>query len=288
MTQKQTKFWTPGARCAFRLIAGVAALSATALTAQVTQRPNYPTFGAPQQQLQLLPVPVTQPITANGTVVEDVVARVNDQIITRSEYEQALKGLKEDALRQGATQEQLDAEQKNLLRDMIDQQILLARGKELGITGDAEMTRRLDDIRKQNHLDSMEALEKAAATQGVSFEDFKQNIRNQAIQQKVVNQEVGSHLNITHAEEEAYYKAHASEFTVPEQIHLSEILIPTAEKATDAELAAAKAKAEAAEQKLKEGTGFSELAKTVSSGPTAAAGGDLGDFQRGQLGDVLE
>ena len=60
---------------------------------------------------------------------------------------------------------------------MIDKQLLLSRGKELGINADAEVIRRLDEIRKQNHMDTMEDLEKAARQQGVSFEDFKAGIR---------------------------------------------------------------------------------------------------------------
>ncbi len=171
---------------------------------------------------------------------------------------------------------------------MIDQQLLLSKGKELGITGDAETMRRLDDIRKQNHLDSMEALQKAAESQGISFEDFKQQIRNQAISSEVVQQEVGEHLKLTHAEEEAYYKAHAKDFEVPEQVHLSEILIPTPDNATDAQVCAAQQKADEVEAKLKGGAKFADTAKQYSGGPTASAGGDLGDFKRGALGDVLE
>ena len=136
---------------------------------------------APQPQLQLPPLPATTPITPKGTVVEDVVARVNDQIITRTEYERARQQVMEQARQENVPQ--ADAEEKlhDLLRDMIDQQLLLSKGKELGITGDAETMHRLDDIRKQNHLDSMEALQKAAEQQGISFEDFKQQIRNQVI-----------------------------------------------------------------------------------------------------------
>jgi peptidyl-prolyl cis-trans isomerase SurA len=135
----------------------------------------------------------------------------------------------------------------------------------------------------------MEALEKAAAQQGISFEDFKQQIRDQCITQQVVREEVGRRLNMTHAAEEAYYAAHADEFAVPEQVHLSEILIPTPENASDADIAAAKAKADAVEAKLKSGANFAEVAKTDSGGPTASAGGDLGDFKRGALGsDLLE
>ena len=259
------------------------ALSVSAY-AQV-QRPNYQFGTVP---LQLPPLPAATPITPNGQVVEDVVARVNDQIITRTEYKQAQASLLQEAQRSNMSQADLNAQQVNLLRDMIDQQILLSKGKELGITGDAETMRRLDEIRKQNHLDSMEALEKAAATQGVSFEDFKQGIKNNAITQQVVRDEVGRRLNPTHQQEVDYYNAHSKEFEVPEQLHLSEILIPTAENASPAQIQEAQAKADDLEAKLKAGGNFADIAKASSGGPTASAGGDLGDFKRGTLGDVLE
>ena len=272
-----------------------ASLAATpSLLAQVSaQQPRYPVPGggvtpAPQTQLQLPPLPATTPITPNGSVVEDVIARVNDQIITRTEYERAEQQLMEQARQDNVPQ--ADAEEKlhDLLRDMIDQQLLLSKGKELGITGDAETMHRLDDIRKQNHLDSMEALQKAAEQQGISFEDFKQQIRNQVISNQVVQDEVGRHLNLTRGQEEAYYKEHGKDFEVPEQVHLSEILIPTPDNATDAQVAAAQQKADEVEAKLKGGANFADTAKASSGGPTAAAGGDLGDFKRGALGDVLE
>jgi peptidyl-prolyl cis-trans isomerase SurA len=272
-----------------------ASLAATpSMLAQVqAQQPSYPVPGgamtpAPRPQLQLPPLPATTPITPNGSVVEDVIARVNDQIITRTEYERARQQMMEQARQDNVPQ--ADAEEKlhDLLRDMIDQQLLLSKGKELGIIGDAETMHRLDDIRKQNHFDSMEALEKAAQQQGISFEDFKQQIRNQVISNQVVQDEVGRHLSLSRAQEEAYYNQHGKDFEVPEQVHLSEILIPTPDNATDAQVATAQQKADEVEAKLKGGANFAETAKANSGGPTAQAGGDLGDFKRGALGDVLE
>jgi len=237
-------------------------------------------------QLPALPVPAT--ITSNGTVVEDVVARVNDQIITRSEYEAAEDQLLHEAQQQNISQAEFDDRLHDLLRDMVDEQLLLSKGKELGITGDAETMRELDDLRKRNNLATMEDLEKAAVAQGMSFEDYKRGIRDQIIRQQVVRDEVGRRLNMTHLEETAYYEKHAQEFALPEQVHLSEILVPTAENPTDAQIAEAQAKADALSAKLKAGANFAELAKSSSGGPTATAGGDLGDFKRGALGDVLE
>jgi peptidyl-prolyl cis-trans isomerase SurA len=240
---------------------------------------------APQPQLTL---PVTQPITPNGTVVEDVVVHVNDQIISRSDVERAEEGLAQENQQAGASAAEAAERQKNLLRDMIDKQLLLSRGKELGINADAEVIRRLDEIRKQNKLDTMEDLEKAARQQGVSFEDFKAGIRDSVITQQVVRDEVGRRLQMTQGQEQAYYDAHKQEFTQPEQIKLSEILIPTAADANDAAVAQAKAKAETVEAKLKAGSKFEDMAEAFSGGPTADKGGDLGLYKRGALAKVLE
>ncbi|WP_348268548.1 peptidyl-prolyl cis-trans isomerase [Edaphobacter paludis] len=244
---------------------------------------NVPT--APEPQLSL---PTPAPITPNATVVEDVVARVNDQIINRSDVERAQQELAREDQQSNATPAEAAQRQRDLLRDMIDKQLLLSKGKELGLNADAEVIRRLDEIRKQNHLDSMEALEKAAAAQGVSFEDFKANIRDSVITQQVVRDEVGRRLQMTQGQEQAYYDAHKQDFAVPEQVRLSEILIPTAADANDAALAQAKAKADDVEAKIKAGDKFDELAKTYSSGSTAAQGGDLGLYKRGALPKVLE
>jgi peptidyl-prolyl cis-trans isomerase SurA len=166
--------------------------------------------------------------------------------------------------------------------------LLLSRGKELGINADSEVIRRLDEIRKQNHLDTMEDLEKAAQQQGVSFEDFKASIRDNVITQEVVRDEVGKRLQLTQGQEQAYYEAHKQEFTQPEQIKLSEILVPTPADAAEAIVAQAKAKAEKIEEQLKTGAKFDELAKADSGGPTADKGGDLGLYKRGALAKVLE
>jgi peptidyl-prolyl cis-trans isomerase SurA len=104
----------------------------------------------------------------------------------------------------------------------------------------------------------------------------------------VVRDEVGRRLQLSQSQEQAYYEAHKQEFMQPEQIKLSEILIPTPADANDAAIAQAQAKAESIEGKLKAGGNFEDLAKANSGGPTAAQGGDLGMYKRGALAKVLE
>src|SRR5918912_3294102 len=92
------------------------------------------------------------------TVVEEIIARVNNQIITRSEYQRSKEQLKQEAQQQDPTNaEKVIAERdKDVLRDLIDQQLLLEKGKDLGITADTEVIKRLDQMRKEMNLDSMD------------------------------------------------------------------------------------------------------------------------------------
>jgi peptidyl-prolyl cis-trans isomerase SurA len=162
------------------------------------------------------------------TVVEEIVARVNNSIVTLSDYQRSKEQLKDEVKNQeaGGNPDKTYADrEKDVLRDLIDQQLLLERGKDLGITADTELIKKLDEMRKQMNLESMEELEKAAQSQGVSYEDFKQNLRNQIITQQVIGREVGSHLNITKEEAQKFYDEHRGEMEQPEQIRLSEILV---------------------------------------------------------------
>src|SRR5271166_6980834 len=161
------------------------------------------------------------------TVVEEIVARVNNGIITRSEYVRSRDQLKQEVQQQDPSDADrvFSDKQKYVLRDLIDQQLLLQKGKDLGITGDTELIKRLDEMRKQMNLESMEDLEKAAEAQGASYEEFKQNLRNQIITQRVISQEVGSHLALNKEDEKKFYEQHRAEMEQPEQVRLSEILI---------------------------------------------------------------
>src|SRR5882757_6904513 len=161
------------------------------------------------------------------TVVEEIIARVNNEIITRTEYAHSRDQLKQEAQQQNAANaDRVVAEkQRDVLRDLIDQQLLLQKGKDLGITGDTELIKRLDEMRKQMNLTTMEELEKAAEAQGISYEEFKQNTRNGIVTQRVIGQEVGSHMSLNKDEVKKFYEEHQAEMQQPEQIRLSEILV---------------------------------------------------------------
>src|SRR6266700_2277149 len=199
--------------------------------------------------------------------------------------------LKDEAQQQDRTHAQAIANQdeKDALRGLIDRQLLLEKGKDLGITADTELIKRLDEMRKQMKLDSIDDLEKAATAQGVSFEDFKQNMRTEIITQQVIQREVGGHINVTKDEEQKFYNEHKPDLERPEQVKLSEILISTEQAGDDQQkVAAAQAKADDLLKQIKAGGNFDDIAKKESQGPSASQGGDLGYFKRGTLAKQLE
>jgi peptidyl-prolyl cis-trans isomerase SurA len=234
---------------------------------------------------------------------------VNNEIVTRTEYVRSRDQLKQEVQQQDpANADRTFAEkQRDVLRDLIDQQLLLQKGKDMGITGDTELVKRLDEMRKQMNLGTMEELEKAAEAQGASYEDFKQNLRNQIVTQRVIGQEVGSHLAMNKEDVKRFYEQHRAEMERPEQVRLSEILIapktpakpaagansdakpePPSEPETEAALAVAQAKAQDVLDQIHRGTKFADLAKKYSDGPSAKDGGDLSYFKRGTLSKELE
>jgi peptidyl-prolyl cis-trans isomerase SurA len=249
----------------------------------------------------LLPTP-----SPADTIVEEIIARVNNEIVTRSEYVRSRDQVKQEVQQQEpANADRAFAEkQRDVLRDLIDQQLLLQKGKDLGITGDTELIKRLDEMRKQMNLGTMEELEKAAEAQGASYEEFKQNMRNQIITQSVIGQEVGRKLAMNKDDAQKFYEAHRAEMERPEAVRLSEILIAPKtpvkpngpdgkpEPPTDAEsevaLAAAQAKAQDVLDQIHKGGKFADLAKKNSDGPSAKDGGDLNYFNRGTLAKELE
>src|SRR5215467_14831041 len=123
------------------------------------------------------------PAFAAGQVVEEIIARVNNQIITHSEFERSKNQLADEVKQQdpnNADKVYADKE-KDVLRDLIDQQLLLDKGKDLSITGDTELIKQLDQMRKDMKLPDLDALQKEAEKSGISWEDFKQQQKNQII-----------------------------------------------------------------------------------------------------------
>lgn len=249
---------------------------------------------APAPAASATPKPVTKTAGAEGKTVEEIIARVNNEIITRSELDKARASAVEETQQDCANrctpeqlQSTLDERQKYALRDLIDQSLLAQRGKDMGLNVETDVVKQLDQIRIGNKLPDMDALEKAVNSQGINWEDFKNNIRNKILTQQVISQEVGRHITISHEEALKYYEAHKNEAQRPEQVAVRAILVSTEGK-KEAELPELKLKAQKLHDRVKDGEDFAELAKRFSDGPTAKEGGFLGVYKRGELNKTFE
>lgn len=238
--------------------------------------------------------------STDATVVEEIIVRINNSIISLTDLKRSQDQLAAETAKQDPNAPpENQPKPQDLLRDLIDAKLLAQKAEELGISADTDVIKRLDDLRKQMHAESMEDLEKAAQAQGVSFEEFKQNMKESILTQKVIQQEVGGHLSVTQQEIQDFYNQHKAEMQRPEQVRLSEILVSTqapaaksggggAAPSSDELVAQAKAKVDAIYAQLQKGAKFPDVAKANSAGPTAAQGGDLEYFKRGTLSKQLE
>ena len=222
------------------------------------------------------------PTRVGAKIVERIIARVNNEIITQHQYEQEQNKLREELAEQysGAELEaQIREESKNLLRNLIDESLMVQKAKDLDINVETDVVKQLDDIRKKNNLATLEDLETEVEKQGLNYEDFKDRIRRQLLMQEVISHEVGSRILLSQEEARKFYEAHKQEFKSPGMVRLGQILISTEKrKPEEAEKMANEALAQ-----LKAGQRFSTVAKKYSDGPSAEQGGDVGFMKEGTL-----
>lgn len=215
-------------------------------------------------------------------VVDRVIARVNNDIITQRQYNQEKDKLREQ-LAQDFTGPEIEAQfreqSKNLLRDMIDQNLMVQKAKDQDINVDTDVVKKLDEVRKQNNFNTLEDLEKEVEKTGVNWEDFKDGFKRQLLVREVIGREVGSRLHVSREEVRKYYDEHKKEFESTGMVHLMEILVSTEKYKPDE----AKKRAEAALAELKAGARFSDVVKKYSDGPDPEQGGDIGFVKTGTM-----
>ena len=237
--------------------------------------------------------PASVPAQAKPLADADIVAWVNNDVITLADYQKAEQQLRDELAHdcEGCPQDKIDAQfkeqQKDLLRGMIDQSLMVQRAKDMGISVESDLAKRLDEVQKQNGLATLDELKKGVEANGLTWEDYKTTIRNGLLQKEVVQREVGAHVDISPDEVKQYYEAHPQEFTLPERVTLSEISLSTEGKSPE-EFAGVRAKVEGLRTSVLNGDDFSQVAQLYSQGSTAKAGGGLGTYKRGELSPQIE
>ncbi len=229
---------------------------------------------------------------ADLTVVEEIIAKCNGDIITRGDIEHSRKELVDAGRREGLSGPAFEAafneRDKNLLRDRIDQLLLVQKGKDLNINVDTEVSKRIAGIQKDSGIADPEKFQAWLKEQaGMPFEDFKAEMKNDLLRQHIIRQEVGRTVNIKHDEIEKYYNEHKAQFVREERIFLREILVSTENKDA-AGIAAAEKKAKDLVARARKGERFPEMARDNSDAMTAKGFGELPPYKKGQMDPALE
>ena len=229
---------------------------------------------------------------AEVVVVEQIVAKVNGDIITTTDLARARRQLIEEMKARKASQAEIDATlattEKNILRDKIDSLLLASKGKEMSISVDGEISKYVADLMVKTKMANQEDLAKMITEQtGQSFEDWKNEMRTNMITQRVVRQEVGGKINIKKEEVAKYYNEHKAEFVRDEEIYLREILF-SSEGKSPAEVAGLEKKAKDVVARLRKNEKFNVLVREFSDSQTRNEDGDIGWMKKGMLNKQIE
>jgi len=238
---------------------------------------------------------------ARGEIIEQILVKVNGDIFTKTDLEQrqiaALRqkgqviDLKSDP-NNTQLRKALDEITPGIMVEAIDEMLIVQRGKELGYTlSDAQFKSVVDNIRKENKIETDEQFQAALKAENMSMTDLRRNLERSMIAQKVQQNEVIAKIGVTDEEAKKYYDAHLKEFTSSPTVTLREILVAVAGDPKVLNVAADEAaKARAEEIRRRATTGgesYGKLAAEVSDAPSKANGGLIGPLSVNDLSPEL-
>lgn len=230
------------------------------------------------------------PALAPAQVIDGIAAVVNDELVTTYELDREYQTLQKE-------QERLPAAEKMGLKSaalnrLIDKKLIDQKARELDVKVlDDEVKAAIEDVKKQNRM-NQEQLVQALAAQGIGYEDYRRQLREQLERLRLMSQEVRSKIQVGEQEIQDYYNANLARYGAIEQFRARHIFFKVDKKGGAAELAKAEARASEVLKEARSGKDFVELAKKNSDDPAAAKdGGDLGTFKRSdmlpEIGDTV-
>jgi parvulin-like peptidyl-prolyl isomerase len=245
----------------------------------------------------LLAVLLVVPVRAE--IIEQVLVKVNGDILTKTEFEQRQVALLRSRPELANVSPESEALQRavaevtpQLILEAVDELLLVQRGRELGMAlGDEQFKSIVENIKKQNNLEDEERFQAALKQEGMTLADLRRNLERQMFVSQVQQRDIADKISVTEDESKAYYEAHRNEFTTPSQITLREILIEVPTAAAGINVAQddeAKAEAEAIRKRLVSGEPFARLAGEVSDAPSKANGGLIGPVSHDELAAALQ
>jgi len=225
--------------------------------------------------------------TADSTVVDRVVAIVNQEVITLSELELANTQYKNPLLRELTLEPSGLPETPKLnrtLRILIEKKLQLQAAHKRGIAvGQEELQQVLEEIKHKQGITNDAALQQLLAKENLTLSDYTREIKDQLIILKLINREIRSSVVLHEEEINAYYRTHPEQFRLPERIRLAQVLISVPKDAKEQEIQDLAEHTRKIRNQLLQGADFDEIARKYSDGPEADQGGDLGYFKKGEL-----
>jgi peptidyl-prolyl cis-trans isomerase SurA len=237
----------------------------------------------------------------SAEILEQVLVKVNGEIVTQTEFHR----IQINALRELPNQPDpgrlSDAELSKLLAQVtpqaivtvIDELLLMQRAKELSLAvSDAQFGQVLDSIKKDNKIESEAAFEAALKSEGMTLAQLKQMLSKRILIGQVQQREIGSRVDVTEAEERAYYDAHLSEFGTTPSVTLREIQVnaavdPVKKVASVGAIEEAREKAAGIRARILKGDAFEKVAAEVSDAPSKANGGLIGPISRNEMNEEV-
>ena len=237
----------------------------------------------------------------SAEIIEQVLVKVNGEIVTKTEFERIQIGALRELPNPPDPSRMTDAELSKALAQvtpqaivtMIDEMLLLQRAKELGYAvSDAQFNQVLESIKKDNKLESDEQFEAALKGEGITLAQLRQMLTKRMLIGQVQQREIGARVDVTEAEERAYYEAHPNEFATTPSVTLREIVInaevdPVKKAPSVGALDDAKEKVEAIRARVLKGESFDKVAAELSDSPSKANGGLIGPISRDEMNEEL-
>lgn len=230
----------------------------------------------------------------HGEVIEQIIVKVNGEIMTKTD----LENRQVSALRQMGQQvssrtddaqlkKLLDQVTPQLLVNVVDEMLMVQRGRELGYRmADDQFRSVLDSIKKDNNIESEEAFQEALKQENMTLADLRRSLERQMIVSRVQQNEVMGKVAVTDEEARAYYDAHKAEFTSARTITLREIFVSVPSDGSTVNVGLdeeARAKANQIRQRALSGEPFDKLATELSDAPSRANAGLIGPLNVADL-----
>ena len=227
--------------------------------------------------------PVSESKSHPAPPAPNVVAKVNDNLITQEEWDKEVSRMMVGFMRSGTapTDGEMNALRKTALDNLIGRELLYMESSAKGVkVDDAELDQRIQDLK--GRFESDDRFQESIKEMGLTPDTLREQIKRAMVIDRFIDQEFASKVAITDKEVKDYYDAHPELFTKGESISARHILIMVAPNADDAKKAEAKAKIDEALKRARAGEDFAALAKEYSEDTTKEDGGNLGIIQKGQ------